>query len=67
MLVNTKVAPVSNFELKNTAVELHRTGSEYASMSIEALETMRTARPAVPASKHSLEMICGASCETAAQ
>jgi hypothetical protein len=36
-------------------------------MSIEALEAMRTQRPAIPASKYGLEVICGASCETSAQ
>ena len=67
MLANAKVVPVTNFELKNTTVELCRTGSENASMTVEALEAIRMARTAVPASKHSLEVICGASCETAAQ
>jgi hypothetical protein len=59
----------SNFELKNVTVELlptHRT-SHRAFMTIEALEAIRTQRPAVPASRHGLETICGASCETGAQ
>jgi len=38
-----------------------------APISLEALELGRTMRSAIPASKHGLENICGASCETGAQ
>ena len=57
-----------NFNLKNVAVELipEPRPIEHADLSIEALEAMRVGRPAVPASKHGLEVICGASCEIGA-
>ena len=57
-----------NFNLKNVAVELipeSRT-TQRAELSIEELEAMRVSRPAVPASKNGLEVICGASCEIGA-
>jgi hypothetical protein len=57
-----------NFNLKNVAVDLipeHRS-AERADVSIEELEALRVGRPAVPASKHGLEVICGASCEIGA-
>lgn len=59
----------NNFNLKNEFVELVREGrtSERTFIAIEDLEAMRTERPSIPASKHGLEMICGASCETGAQ
>ncbi|HVV86683.1 MAG TPA: hypothetical protein VHE35_26675 [Kofleriaceae bacterium] len=57
-----------NFNLKNVAVELipetHQAAK--ADLSIEELEAMRVGRPAVPASKNGLEVICGASCEIGA-
>lgn len=58
----------SNFNLKNEAVELvGPTHLERAFLTIGDLEAIRTERPAVSASKHGLETICGASCETGAQ
>jgi len=58
----------NKFNLKNTAVELvHKSSSEGAFMTIDALEAFRTQSVAIPASKFGLEAICGASCETAAQ
>ena len=61
-------AQSSNFDLKKELVELvPRRRSEHSSMTIEDLEAMRTDRPSIPASKHGLEVICGASCETGAQ
>ncbi len=59
----------NHFNLKNEFVELIniRRESIRAYMTIEELEAMRTQRPFTPASKHSLEVICGASCETGAQ
>jgi hypothetical protein len=36
-------------------------------MTVEDLEALRTERSAIPASKHGLETICGASCDTGAQ
>jgi hypothetical protein len=38
-----------------------------AEISLESLEIGRTMRSTIPASKHGLENICGASCETGAQ
>jgi hypothetical protein len=58
----------SNFNLKNEVVDLIASRSaEQVSMSLAGLESMRTTRSAVPASKNGLETICGASCETGAQ
>ena len=56
------------FNLKNESVDLVPEAPlfESASVSVDALEAMRTQRPVVPASKHALETICGASCETGA-
>ncbi len=64
---NPAVVQNQNFNLKNVAVELIPDHSaQRASLSIEALEAMRVSRPAVPASKNGLEVICGASCEIGA-
>lgn len=62
------IGQASNFELKHVSVELMgvRT-SERSHMALETLEAVRTNSASVPASKHSLETICGASCETGAQ
>ena len=59
----------SNFDLKKELVELIPSGSVagHFSMSVRDLESLRTERAFVPASKHGLEAICGASCETGAQ
>lgn len=59
----------SNFDLKKTHVKLigAERGPESAVMSIDDLEAIRTKRHGVPASKHRLETICGASCDTGAQ
>ena len=56
------------FNLKNLPVELVPIAprSERAFLTVAQLEAMRTQRPAVPASKHGLEAICGASCEIGA-
>jgi hypothetical protein len=58
----------SGFALKDRHIELIRHGgrSEHTTMSVVDLEVLRTDRTAVPASKHGLEAICGASCETGA-
>lgn len=65
----SQVTVESNFNLKNVVVELLPTNrsTRHADISLAQLETMRTARRAVSASKHGLENICGASCETGAQ
>ena len=56
-----------NFDLKNVAVELiPEARTQRADLSVEELEAMRVGRPAVPASKNGLEVICGASCEIGA-
>ncbi len=57
-----------HFGLKNESVDLvpFARRFERAFHSIAELETMRTQTPAVPASKHALELICGASCEIGA-
>lgn len=70
MLKEASVATQSNnFNLKTEAVELvgHRDTPERVFLSIEDLEKMRVEGAAIPASKHGLEVICGASCETGAQ
>jgi hypothetical protein len=59
----------NNFNLKNEVVELinNNKSAQRAVMGIEELEATRSARRTITASKHGLEVICGASCETAAQ
>ena len=59
----------SNFTLKEHVVELlpTRETSGQAYVSIEELDRLRTRSRVIPASKHGLEIICGASCETGAQ
>ncbi|MEA2897887.1 MAG: hypothetical protein QOJ84_3502 [Bradyrhizobium sp.] len=56
------------FNLKNVSVELVSTGvrPQYAFLTIGDLEAIRVGRRAIPASKHGLESICGASCEIGA-
>lgn len=67
MIENKPAVQNQNFNLKNEAVELIPTPStERADLSIEELEAMRANRPAVPASKNGLEVICGGSCEIGA-
>jgi hypothetical protein len=67
----TKAASVqsTNFNLKREAVELvaQAPRSRTAHVAISELEAMRVGRPSITASKHGLEAICGASCDTAAQ
>ena len=69
MLQQRTPAPANAFDLKNSQANLipqsHR--SESVHLTLQALEAMRTDRRVVPASKHGLETICGASCETGAQ
>jgi hypothetical protein len=56
-----------NFNLKNVEVDLiPESTAQRADLSVEELEAMRVSRPAVPASKNGLEVICGASCEIGA-
>ena len=56
-----------NFNLKNVEVELiPEPVAQHANLSVAELEAMRVARPAVPASKNGLEVICGGSCEIGA-
>jgi hypothetical protein len=59
----------TNFNLKNEHVALIPSVGTAASVVISArdLEAMRTSTGFVPASKHGLEVITGASCETGAQ
>jgi hypothetical protein len=69
MKIDAVAAPKgSGFDLKNVAVELipQSIHSKRAALSLEELEAVRTDRPMVPASKHGLETICGASCEIGA-
>jgi hypothetical protein len=64
----TAGASVSGLDRKNEYVEVIREPRKAprASVALERLEATRTGAGGVPASKHSLELICGASCETAA-
>jgi hypothetical protein len=61
------VSPSSGFALKHQSVDLFGRQSRRASMTLADLEGMRTHRSSIPASRHGLETICGASCETGAQ
>jgi hypothetical protein len=68
--MQTALAPSqsSNFSLKQQTVALRPTVRRAVSdISITDLEAFRTGGTAVSASKHSLETLCGASCETGAQ
>ena len=68
MLTNTVAkTQSSSFDLKNRVVVLLRQGSGSAVLGIQELEAFRTQGRSIPASKHGLETICGASCETGAQ
>ncbi len=57
------------FMRKHEKVELfgHPRHAERATIPIQELEAMRTSDAPISASKHGLETICGASCETGAQ
>jgi hypothetical protein len=57
-----------NYALKGEYVELisENRSSTSTSVSLAELERIRTKGTPVPASKHGLETICGASCDTAA-
>jgi len=59
----------TNFGLKNEIVELIPSAAAGMTvmLGVRDLEAFRTAGAFVPASKHGLETICGASCETSAQ
>lgn len=57
----------NNFRLKDKQVDLISTGSRASSVSLADLERGRVAAGKLSASKHGLEVICGASCETGAQ
>lgn len=69
MSPETAVSTVANFNLKHMDVELvpAARAAERAALSLRDLEALRVDQRAVPASKHALETICGASCETGAQ
>jgi len=64
-----KQNPSNNFNLKNEPVNLitHSANLQYENLSVSQLESMRATRAFIPASKHGIETICGASCETGAQ
>lgn len=65
---SSKINQSNFYDLKNEAVALVPAGETKSGvMSIVELEAMRTRRPAISASKHGLETVCGASCETGAQ
>jgi hypothetical protein len=59
----------SHFNLKRSDVELvpSNRSSRSVSLTLGELEAMRVNRLEISASKHGLETICGASCETGAQ
>jgi membrane glycosyltransferase len=67
------VAPSSTqsggFGLKHREVALipQERNAPRTFVSVEQLEATRVERVAIPASKHGLEAICGASCDTGAQ
>jgi hypothetical protein len=69
MQTKTKAEVQSDlFNLKNMSVKLVpvELSLEQANLTVQELESMRTERPGIPASKHGLEILCGASCETGA-
>jgi hypothetical protein len=60
---------LSNFDLKFQSVDLitGNDASKSTPLGLRELEAIRVGEAPVPASKHGLEVICGASCETGAQ
>jgi hypothetical protein len=70
-MVKLDHSPVSadNFQLKSDFIELISRKRDFRPVFIDIaeLEESRTKRFAVPASRHGLEIICGASCEIGAQ
>jgi hypothetical protein len=67
--IDLSIVQSNNFDLKNEFVELGPSAERHESRlpAIDALEAMRVDRLALSASKHGLETICGASCDTGAQ
>jgi len=71
MLNSNPLSKNNKFNTKFEAINLvaipaeHK--SERACLSLDELEAFRTKGPIVPASKHGLEAICGASCDVGAQ
>lgn len=61
-----KTSQISNFSLKTRYVALHAP-QDGRTLSVTELEALRAEAPGLSASKHGLEVICGASCETGAQ
>lgn len=57
----------SGFALKNVQIDLIRRKNDgLEEMAAADLELLRVQKPAIPASKYGLEVICGPSCETGA-
>ncbi|MGC1498337.1 MAG: hypothetical protein WA790_21200 [Sulfitobacter sp.] len=67
-MIHTKknASQSSNFDLKAKYVDLHSQNAG-KTLTVSELEGLRADAASVPASKHGLEVICGASCETGAQ
>lgn len=56
------------YDRKNEPADLiPKPGAGIAAMTLDELESMRLDRTPTTASRHALEVICGASCETGAQ
>jgi len=67
MAEQNPAAQDQNFNLKNVEVALiPKSRRAPADISVQELERLRVNRPAIPASKNGLEVICGASCEIGA-
>lgn len=54
-------------EKNSENVTAPQVASKAASLTLTELEAMRVGKASIPASKYSLELICGASCEISAQ
>ena len=67
--VSLSPTQLNNFDLKFQSVDLitGRDASKSTSFGLRELEAIRVGEASVPASRHGLEVICGASCETGAQ
>ncbi len=64
----TASAASTNFQLKTQSVQLLPSSRQQsATIALADLEAFRVSALATPASKHGLEAITGASCETGAQ
>lgn len=68
VVTNVEKAASSLFRLKERNADLtERASARVSNVTVAALEELRVFAARIPASRHGLECITGASCETGAQ